>query len=196
MMSLLGDHGAYWENDEQVLIRIAAEIDADFHQDSPYWRGDGVIESGKRYVEPLRRAIRARRERVAVLALARIFCVGLGIAVAGFEFADLWSHGVGPLESVVAVIGRESGPAFFKDTIGLVAVMLLVLASPLDDVVALLVAVPAYLLAAALVAFATMVVYAIVLLLWRRADENARFRAIARLARAGESPVGRPVESR
>ena len=47
-MNVLSDHGGYWANDEQVLVRLAAEIDADFYRDSPFWTGDAALEPGRR----------------------------------------------------------------------------------------------------------------------------------------------------
>ena len=42
-MDVLTDHGAYWRNDEQVVRRIAAEIDQPFYQSSRYWTNNQIL---------------------------------------------------------------------------------------------------------------------------------------------------------
>jgi hypothetical protein len=70
-MIALDDHGAYFTNDEEVLRRVAAEIQADLYTESIFWpRPDEVVKQG----------IRARRDRVGVLAAARIVAVIIAIA--------------------------------------------------------------------------------------------------------------------
>src|SRR5207247_1642529 len=56
-MNILTDHGGYFANDEQVLIRLAAEISATHHADSAFWPAPSVLFD----------AIRKRRERVSAL---------------------------------------------------------------------------------------------------------------------------------
>ncbi len=65
-LSLLTDHGGYWSNDEEVLMRLAAEIDSDRHQDSRFWPGGAEAADA---------AVRRRRERVIALASLRALFV-------------------------------------------------------------------------------------------------------------------------
>jgi hypothetical protein len=85
-LSIVTDHWVYWENDEEALARIVAEIDSAYYRDSPFWRGDhprpgdeqareregqaGYI--GAAFEAPQRRGIQRRRERVIQLAFARM----------------------------------------------------------------------------------------------------------------------------
>ena len=77
-MNLLADHGAYWKNAEQVLVRLAAEIDRDYYQDSRFWRGD--CAAGERTKE-LRAAVEGRRVRVTWLAACRALIIAAWLAV-------------------------------------------------------------------------------------------------------------------
>lgn len=82
-MNVLADHGAYFENDEQVLVRLAAEIDSPYYRDSRFWRAE------------LRGAVLDRRERVSVLAAGRAIAVLAALAAIGRLWWDLAAQGVG-----------------------------------------------------------------------------------------------------
>jgi hypothetical protein len=73
-MNVVSDHGGYWHNDEQVLSRLAAELDCEDHTESIFWIGDWAA------------AARSRRERVSVIALIRGLCVLGALFTIGFDF--------------------------------------------------------------------------------------------------------------
>ncbi len=92
-MVVLVDHGLYWTNDEQVAVRLAAEIDEAYHGDSRFWLGDveqprpGQAREGRQLddedrTDALKDAIRRRRERVAGFAGLRLMFVVAGAALA------------------------------------------------------------------------------------------------------------------
>jgi len=103
-MEILTDHGGYFDNDEQILVRLAAEISAPNYRDSVFWpRDEGADPEAF-----LHTWVRRRRTRVSVLALWR------DIAVAGFLGAAIvpwfvgWLSGVnpwGPLSQVPTTAG-------------------------------------------------------------------------------------------
>lgn len=74
-MSLLEDHGTYWENDEEFLIPLLRQLDtpAGPPSRSRFYRD--------RASELIR--IERRRQRVGVLAAWRLVCLGAGILAAG-----------------------------------------------------------------------------------------------------------------
>ena len=90
-LSVITDHWVYWQNDEEALARIVAEIDRPYYRDSPFWRGDHPPGSDGPGEEPAplesvaeapqRRGIQRRRERVIRLTAARLF------ALVGWAFA-------------------------------------------------------------------------------------------------------------
>jgi hypothetical protein len=97
-MDALTDHGGYFTNDEEVLRRIAAEIDSDVHSKSIFWPGDEIVNE----------TIRARRDRVGVLATARIGALIVGVTVGGLFASDIAAYlaGIGPITGLLG-IARE-----------------------------------------------------------------------------------------
>ena len=85
-LSVVTDHWVYWDNDEEALARIVAEIDSEYYRDSLFWRGDHPrasdeaardLEGETDYIgapieAPQRAGIQGRRERVIQLACARM----------------------------------------------------------------------------------------------------------------------------
>jgi hypothetical protein len=92
-MDGLSDHGKYFDNDEEVLRRVAAEIQADVYIDSMFWpKPDEVLAEG----------IRARRNRVGALAAARIVAICLAaVAVWKWAFSIAVFVASTPLASIV-----------------------------------------------------------------------------------------------
>ncbi len=85
-MDVLTDHSGYWRNEEQVLWRMAQEIDtptAD-RRDSQFWRG----------ARRLRNAVRWRRWRASILAALRMFVVVLYAATLIGRWPDLLADGL------------------------------------------------------------------------------------------------------
>jgi hypothetical protein len=93
-LDALTDHGCYFTNDEEVLRRVASEIQADLYQDSMFWRG---------HEETLKEAIPRRRDRVAYLGAARLLAVVVGVIAAGLWAGALANYlvGIGPIAFVV-----------------------------------------------------------------------------------------------
>ncbi len=90
-MSILEDHGSYWDNDEEFLIPLLREIDASagVPEDSRFYRDDNLATIRLAW----------RRRRVAVLALWRwIATLGAGIPVV--------------LTTLVALLGAAGFAAF------------------------------------------------------------------------------------
>jgi hypothetical protein len=94
-LDALTDHGGYFKNDEEVLRRVAAEIDADVYQQSLFWKPpDGQVAD----------AVPRRRSRVAWLGFARIVGVAVAIAAA-LVFADSiagYVAGIGPVAAALS----------------------------------------------------------------------------------------------
>lgn len=89
-LSILTDHGTYWRNDEEVLTRLAAEIDSAYYRDSVFWKGFAEPSYDReedrripRYAAPAETTLRAqvhrRRKRVIVLAWLRAAAIALWI---------------------------------------------------------------------------------------------------------------------
>lgn len=170
-MSVVSDHGAYWQNDEQVVVRLVAEIDTanrpdGDHTESRFWRGaygqPWPEEVKERRTEGMRVAVQHRRKRVTVLAVSRalLFAAWVGACAA-------WLAGYRPLGGVVS------------------RVLQWIYQGPLPDWIA------AFLIYG-VIAFA---LYAVVVryLLWDPYNRWARSRAIAMMAntsRIGWAPEG------
>jgi hypothetical protein len=94
-MDALTDHDGYFRNDEEVLRRVAAEIDMDIYAISPFWTGpDGQVKN----------AIPRRRSRVAWLGAARILGVVVGFVAASFLSGTIAEYiaGVGPIAAALS----------------------------------------------------------------------------------------------
>jgi hypothetical protein len=92
-MNVLSDHGGYWQNDEQVLPRLAAEIDCFDHERSPFWAADWAS------------AARKRRERIAIVALLRAVAISGAMATTAGAWLQLILRGVAPVISLNEVPG-------------------------------------------------------------------------------------------
>ncbi|HEY7061177.1 MAG TPA: hypothetical protein VII06_06845 [Chloroflexota bacterium] len=180
-MNVVSDHGGYFANAEQVLVRLAAEIDAPRHTDSPFWRGDQVLAEGEARTPALTDAVRARRERVSLLALWR----GLVVAVGGVS-------AVLAAETVAGVLRRTGLARLVGDWLSWlrdVAALLPALGGLIDGLVAM----AYWLLGAVVVAVPFVVLYlAGRALVWDRLDRQARADGIARIATAGRRPGAAP----
>lgn len=92
-LSVITDHWIYWQNDEEALARIVAEVDRPYYRDSPFWRGavppgiDGPDSAPGPLMSlaeaPQRLGVQRRRERVIQLATARLVAVVLWAAIEG-----------------------------------------------------------------------------------------------------------------
>jgi dienelactone hydrolase len=93
-MDALTDHGGYFTNDEEVLRRVACEIQSAVYTDSLFW---GLPQ------ELLAKAIPARRTRVSILATARLLGLAGGIAagVAWGGTVAAYLLGIGPISIIV-----------------------------------------------------------------------------------------------
>jgi len=94
-MDALTDHGGYFTNDEEVLRRVAAEIQADVYTESIFWDpADARLDD----------AIRTRRSRVGVLAAARLLGLLGGVLAAKYlgGAAAAYVAGIGPIASLLS----------------------------------------------------------------------------------------------
>lgn len=78
-MEILGDHGGYWNNDEQVLSRVAQEIDRACF----WWSHFRVSDRWQAGV------VKWRRQRVAILVGIRLLALGLGAMVVSVSWPAL-----------------------------------------------------------------------------------------------------------
>jgi hypothetical protein len=175
-MNVLSDHGGYWHNDEQVLPRLAAEIDCFDHTRSPFW------------VTGWTDAARERRERVAIVALLRALAILGDIGMTAAAWLQLILGGISPTTSLKDV----PGPWLMSAPIALLTTLdrlVRALFPPAADLIDQLLAFPAYAASAIIVAVAWWAVYHLVrLAFWQPWDRRARdrlVRAAALAARAG-----------
>ena len=99
-MNVLSDHGGYFGNDEQVVLRLAAEISASHHADSAFWPAASVLFDG----------VRRRRVRVSALALWRDIAVAFWALGAVVPWVFGWIRNVDPW-SPVSTVPVTIGPA-------------------------------------------------------------------------------------
>lgn len=174
-LSVLTDHGAYWRNDEEVLARLAAEIDSEYYRESRYWRGRSAVtysEQERRdlplYAAPAERTLREqitrRRGRVIRLAAYRALAI---IA---------WLVTILLAAAPVARWVREHGgliplPGWFTQALPEW------LAAPTR-----------YLIAALIVGIPWLFLFRAVRYFWERGDARRRRAAIAAIARAADVP--------
>ena len=179
-MNVLSDHGGYWANDEQVMVRIAAEIDAPDHAQSLFWAGDW---NG---------AARQRRERVSVLALVRDVAVLGGLVTTLGAWLDLARRGVLPWTSLIDV---QPPPAWLGTPIVLLEGLRTLLASilpPAATLVQQILSLPAYVVSAALLIVCWWAVYSLFgWLIWNPWDQRARDAAIREAAEAARQQAAR-----
>jgi hypothetical protein len=165
-MNVVTDHGGYFANDEQVLLRLAAEISADRHADSAFWPESSVIFDG----------VRARRERVSALALWRDVAFVLWAAISLGPWLLGWLKDVNPWGPLSAIRPTSVGPA------GVVLQLLTAirdglpeLFAPISATAAFLLNLPALVGMAVLVGVVVWAIYSVVKWVWwQRWDTAAR----------------------
>ncbi|MDQ3811613.1 MAG: hypothetical protein M3336_15135 [Chloroflexota bacterium] len=183
-MEVLTDHGAYFDNDEQVLLRLAAEISAPDHRQSVFWpRGSGPDPEAF-----LHQWVRKRRVRVSALALWRDIAVAAWLALAVVAWLPVpgWLTGVdpwAPLEQVAPTAPLVGG--FVAGLRGLHAFLsgLPALFAPVAAAVGAVLQVPAGLGLAALAGLLCLLVYRLVVwAAWSRWDARERAAFVDALA--------------
>jgi hypothetical protein len=162
-MNVLTDHLVYWRNDEQVLVRLAAEIDAVDHQQSPFWAGDWAG------------AARDRRRRVSILALMRaVAVIGALFSTAG-AWLELVLRGVPPWTSLANV---QPAPVWVSAPVGALRWLDGVASAVLPPIAALvqqILAQPAYLASAVVLVGCWWAAYRLVRwIVWDPWDRRAR----------------------
>jgi hypothetical protein len=165
-MDTLTDHGGYFTNDEEVLRRIAAEIDMCLVDEPRYERSPFWSEA-----PPPGPAQYARRKRVAVLAAFRAIAV-----VAGVVCIIAWSGslanavaGIGPLQSIGMTIDEWAKNISAIPLLG-------GLATTLD--VRLKQAL-AWAVGAAIASLPALIVFEVIRAIWEALDLNARTREVS-----------------
>lgn len=185
-MNVVSDHGAYWSNDEQVLVRLAAEIDAPFYQDSRYWTGDRPLAPGEAQTPQMRQAVRARRERVSALALGRAIAVLAAVLAGGIVWGSLVAQGgLGALLTPLNQLRAQSGLTGLLVTV--ITWLRHVPAQPLSDLLDGPLALPFSLIGALVIGLVVMTVFTVVrTLTWDRWDQRASAAAMTAIATAGQ----------
>ena len=176
-MNVLSDHGGYWQNDEQVLSRLAAEIDCFDHQQSPFWAGDWNS------------AARERRERVALVAALRAIAVVGGMATTATAWLQLIARGISPATSLKDVPGTwwMSSPVSLLMTLDN---LLRGVFPPAADLVDQVLALPAYAASALVAAVGWWAAYHLLRWwTWEAWDRRARDRIVRAAAMAARAAV-------
>jgi hypothetical protein len=156
-MDALTDHGGYFTNDEEVLRRVAAEIDADLYQDSPFWTGrHGQVAD----------AIPRRRSRVAWLGAARVLAVAVWLVL-----AYVWAE---PAAEYAATIGPVATALSLAREVEKLLASLGPAVAPLIAAWRYVVAVLLLVLGAVMVSLLPLLVFEAFRALWRRNDRAAR----------------------
>jgi len=165
-MNVINDHGGYFANEEQVVLRLAAEISAPHHMDSSFWPEQRVLFDG----------VRKRRVRVSARALWRDIAFGVWLISAIVPWLGGWIQSVGPWEPLAKISPATVGPA------GLVLSALIDVRDSLPSILApvagfagALLALPALVGLAAVMGVVMWGLYSLVeRLWWQRWDEAAR----------------------
>ena len=181
-MDALTDHGGYFANDEEVLRRVAAEIDADVYEDSGFWTGPhGQVAD----------AIPRRRSRVAWLGAGRVLAVAVWLVL-----AYLWAE---PVAEYAAAIGPVATALSAAREAQRLLASLGPAAPPLIAVWRYAVAALLLVLGAAIVSLLPLVVFEAFRAVWERNDRAARAallreeagrpRGGAKMARGRDTPA-------
>ncbi len=159
-MSVLADHDGYLRNDEQVVRRIAAEVDQDDHKQSPFWAPDDVLKRG---------SVR-RRNRVSLLALGRVAGVATAIGAAA-----RWALEAATALMATGLLGVVIG--WFASLHNVVILAPAPFGSVGGNIVLFLAAILVSVVGAAAVALAALLPYWIFAQVWSRwdADERERY---------------------
>jgi hypothetical protein len=183
-MNVLTDHGGYWSNDEQVMVRMAAEIDAPDHQQSLFWVGDWDA------------AARARRERVSVIALVRALAVLGALGTTASAWGDLVRRGIQPWISLADV---QPLPAWLDTPVAVLQALQTLLASvlpPAASLVQQILAMPAYAVSTGLLVLGWWIAFSLVrFVFWEPWDRRARDAAIRGGASAARQQAARAASA-
>lgn len=182
-MNVVTDHGGYFSNDEQVLIRLAAEISARDFQTSAFWAPDRILLD----------IVRARRVRVTALALWRdiMVCVWvLGAAAPWWPFN--WIKGVQPWDRVSDLTSAVGSAGSIARTLATIRDTAPGAVAPLGTVAGLLLNLPAALGLALIVGVLAWGMYRVVVWVWwERWDRHARMDALERCATSSRGQLSR-----
>jgi hypothetical protein len=172
-MDVLSDHGGYWHNDEQVLSRMAAEIDAVDHTTSPYWAADWAA------------AAKARRERVSIIAGVRALSVIGALGSTLGAWSELAARHIPPFQHLADVSPAPGWLATPVAAATALADAARAVLPPLASLVDLVLALPAYVAAALLLSVCWWAAYKLVrFLFWDPWDVRARASILRSAARA------------
>jgi hypothetical protein len=189
-MNPLTDHGGYFNNDEQVVIRLAAEISAPKHTDSSFWPRESVLLD----------LVRKRRVRVSALALWRDIAVAFWVFFGFAPWVLGWIQGVDPWEPL-SRIKTQVGPAgAILGVLGWLHDSLPPLLAPVSGLAGMLLQLPALLGLALLLGVVVWVIYRLVQwTVWETWDKAARDDFLTQCAnssrerRQAEVPEGSPI---
>jgi hypothetical protein len=194
-MYVVTDHWGYWTNDEQSLIRMAAEIDQDRYWHSRFWRGSTEPTEEPSSSTALVEAVRRRRTRVSVIAGFRALAIAVGLLATAVLLGDLLSAtGLPGLWANLSLVPRTTQWAYplanaIQSLWQSLRTALPPLAGPLDGFFN---GTPFWLLGAASVILVTGAFYSLVrAFVWDPWDRAERSAAIRDIALAGEKVEGR-----
>ncbi|MBV9895921.1 MAG: hypothetical protein JO020_17305 [Chloroflexi bacterium] len=100
-MNVVTDHGGYFTNDEQVVLRLAAEISSAHHDRSAFWPASDVLLDG----------IRSRRVRLSALALWRDVVAAVWFIAALGPWLSGLLQGVNPWQPIGTIAAANTGAA-------------------------------------------------------------------------------------
>jgi hypothetical protein len=190
-MNVVTDHGGYFTNDEQVLVRMAAEISAPRHTDSAFWPDTAVLLDG----------VRRRRVRVCALALWRDVAIALWAVVAVVPWLTGWLRGVDPWQPLSSVVPAAVGPAaWVLSALQFASTQLPALLAPIAAVASMLLALPSLIGLAAIIGVVMWGIYSLMQgLWWQRWDTAERDRFVGACVASSQArlkattPVGSAV---
>ena len=189
-MNVVTDHGGYFTNDEQVVLRLASEISAPNHVDSAFWPAADVLREG----------VRARRGRVCALALWRDVAFAAWIAWALVPWLLGWIQGVNPWEPIARLSGQPGAAGVVVGLLVSLRDSLPAFLSPVSGIAGALLQLPAFVGLAVLIGIAVWAIYRLVQWLWwERWDGRARAAFLERCVASSHSrlaaivPPGSPI---
>jgi hypothetical protein len=179
-MNVVSDHLVYWHNDEQVLVRLVAEIDAVDHTQSLFWVGDWAG------------AARDRRTRVSIVALVRALAVVGSLGTTAGAWLELAGRDVLPWTSLANV---QPAPVWVSAPVsalrwldGVASAVL----PPVAALVQLILAQPAYLASATVLIVCWWAAYRLVRwIAWDPWDRRARAALVRASGAAAREQVAR-----
>jgi hypothetical protein len=155
-MNVLTDHGGYFANEEQVVIRLAAEVDCPNRTESDFWPDDTVLNE----------FVRRRRERVSALALWRDVAVSAWLLAAVVPWLAGPLRGVDPWAPIREIDQRPDALGWLVTTLAAIQHDAPPLFAPIASAAGVVLQVPALVGGAALLGILAWGIYSLGLAVW------------------------------